>query len=123
MSVADYLGRPPTKGTPCLLWVADWVVLAVGADLAAGWRGMTPRRWLRAMVEAGGIEAFARARVAAIGLQETQEPRAGDIGLVEVLGDRRTDVVGAIYSGRLWGLLIDRDIVAVPALPKVAWSV
>ena len=93
----------------CGLWLADWLVIALGiADPAAQ---------LRADCARNGMNAFTRfaplretvAICARLGLPRTDDPLTGDIAVVAVRMPGARHITGAIMGRRGW---------IVPAMPS-----
>jgi hypothetical protein len=109
----------------CLIFPADWIVIARGVDPAAPWRGAihdvaSARGLLR---NAGGIRGHAARSLAAIGLSETDDPQLGDVGLVRAPVAWRGRVVrrlvGAICAGDKWALFTPDAGIVVSGPPVV----
>lgn len=70
----------------CMLWVADWVKVCTGIEVAAEYRDRytTAREARNLIKEAGGIVELMDLCVSRAGAKRTIDPGPGDFGLVRV---------------------------------------
>jgi hypothetical protein len=82
----------------CALWVSDWVMMRIGKDPAASYRGKyigRPIAWARRDRDNGGaVGIFDRfAQDVGLGEIDTQDARPGDVGALIVNASRRPGVL------------------------------
>lgn len=114
--LADAAGRTLEYGVfDCGLWLADWYMLATGKpDPAAGLRG-------RGIEHPRVILHTIRRH---LWLERTRAPQRGDVGLISLA---KGHLVGAIFNGWHWIILMDDG--GISAIPRnvcrfqAAWRV
>lgn len=109
----------------CLLFAANWCVIAGTPDPAAAFRGRYRTRLgaVRLLNKAGGLAALAARQMAAAGFAEVEAARLGDVGLVEVITPEGPGPVGAVFDGAGWNVLAVGGL-AVGAFRQLqAWGV
>lgn len=101
------------------MWLADWVLLKRGVDVAARFRGAYSTQKHADMIQAnaGGPGALIAACVAGL-LDTTNEPLPGDIGVVA----DGAGAVGAIKVSHGWAKKTARGIRIDGAQHLMAWS-
>lgn len=123
-------GRPfGWGGSDCILFGADWLVIRLGLDPAARFRGSyQDEAGAEAIIAAaGGFEALMRSAMASIG---AAAPAAGahavrgDVGLIRVQGPKGpTDICG-VCTGRRWAARARRGVsMGLTGSPSLVWPV
>lgn len=116
-------------GADCILFGADWLMIRLGLDPAARFRGayQDEAGAARIIAGAGGFEALMRTALASIGVAPpvagTHGVR-GDVGLIRVLGPNGpTDVCG-VCTGRRWAARARRGVtMGMTASPSLVWPI
>lgn len=121
--LSRYLATPPSGN--CLLFLADWIAIARGVDLAAPYRGRCETRdqWTEILRHEGGMRALMLKALQ--DFPTTDRPKAGDVALVRVLSQ---PALGAICIGSngyaMKSADFDLTIAGPPAVkPILVWSV
>lgn len=116
--------RPPDWGVlDCMLFPADWVLLATGHDPAAGWRGRyrTELGAAQLIRRGGGLPAMTRQAMTR--WPATTAAERGDVGLIRIETPTGPTECGGICAGRAWSAIYVGGLYVGPAEPLAAWSI
>lgn len=105
----------------CGLWLADWILLRTGRDVAADLRGLDPHAWRRAAQRLPVVMGRVMRRCGSPPVP-VSEARAGDIAVLRVDGQ----FVGGIRTGIGWAVLSTKGVACAKALDRAvvrAWRI
>jgi len=117
----DQARLPTVPGVrDCALMASDWMLQSRGVDPAAPLRGTysTEEECAAILVAAGGLLALSDRLCLAAGLVRVAAPALGDLGVVSLPGGPD---VGAVCTGRLWGIRTARGTAEVRLQARAAW--
>lgn len=129
MTLADYLDRAARRPFKpgehdCALFLAGWILLRTGVDVAEGMRGYGLLRSTRVIRTCGGLVPFFRGRAVLAGLLDTARPKIGDVGVVEAQGVPLGAICsGATVAGLRWAAIGSHGLLSAVVAPLAAWGV
>lgn len=108
----------------CLLWLGLWSKQATGIDGGWPWRGRyrTALGCVRTLNRSGGMEACIERGAALAGMSGAENPMSGAVGLVTVQTARGPSLVGGIFTGERWAVLMPHGVLSIRTTPLRAWN-
>lgn len=108
----------------CLLWLGLWSERVTGIDGGAPWRGRyrTALGCARVLNRSGGMEACIERGATLAGGIHTMDTLPGAVGLVTADTPRGPSLVGGIFTGQRWAVLMPQGVLSIRATPVRAWN-